>query len=244
MQDAWRAYLELALGLTEASKKRAQTVARKLVGQSGATASQLQGMAEELISTGMANREALTKIVRFEVDRALGVLGLATTDEVADLTERVRQLERELREALAAAPTGANRSAGPGGPPAGSGTPVAHAGSAGASPPAGKAVAGKVVAKKAAANKTAANKTVAKRTAAAKTVAKRTPANKTVAKKATVAGRGATGTARNQAAAEPATKATKTKRIEAKKLPPAAKKTAPRKTSASKRSPAPGAGAA
>jgi hypothetical protein len=55
MQDAWRAYLELALGLTEASKKRAQTAARKLVGSSGATAAQLQTMAEELVSTGLAN---------------------------------------------------------------------------------------------------------------------------------------------------------------------------------------------
>ncbi|SCF49580.1 Polyhydroxyalkanoate synthesis regulator phasin [Micromonospora matsumotoense] len=99
MQDAWRAYLELALGLTEAPRKRAQDAARRLVGTGGATAGQLQALAEELLATGAANREALTKLVRFEVDRALGAVGLATADEVAELTRRVHELERQLREA-------------------------------------------------------------------------------------------------------------------------------------------------
>ncbi|MEU1888941.1 hypothetical protein ABZ491_26060 [Micromonospora rifamycinica] len=99
MQDAWRAYLELALGLTEAPRKRAQDAARRLAGTGGATAVQLQALAEELLATGAANREALTKLVRFEVDRALGAVGLATADEVAELTRRVHELERQLREA-------------------------------------------------------------------------------------------------------------------------------------------------
>lgn len=99
MQDAWRAYLELAMGLTEAPRKKAQDAVKRVVGQGGATAAQLQSLAEELVSTGLANREALTKLVRFEVDRALGAVGLATADEVAELTRRVHDLERQLREA-------------------------------------------------------------------------------------------------------------------------------------------------
>src|SRR5918997_282427 len=102
MQDAWRAYLEMALGLTEAPRKRAQKVAGDLVSRGGATAAQLQGLVEDLMSTGMANRETLVNIVRYEVDRALGVVGLATAEEVADLTTRVRDLERQLRAARAA----------------------------------------------------------------------------------------------------------------------------------------------
>ncbi|MEW2331738.1 hypothetical protein AB0880_28540 [Micromonospora chersina] len=101
MQDAWRAYLELAMGLTEAPRKKAQDAVKRAVGQGGATAAQLQSLAEELVSTGLANREALTKLVRFEVDRALGAVGLATADEVAELTRRVHDLERQLREAKA-----------------------------------------------------------------------------------------------------------------------------------------------
>ncbi|MEU8284288.1 hypothetical protein AB0C01_08110 [Micromonospora sp. NPDC048905] len=104
MQDAWRAYLELAMGLAEAPRKKAQDVARRLVGSGGATAAQLQALGEELVTTGAANREALTKLVRFEVDRALGAVGLATADEVAELTRRVHDLERQLREARAAEP--------------------------------------------------------------------------------------------------------------------------------------------
>ncbi|MFC4147219.1 phasin family protein [Micromonospora mangrovi] len=105
MQDAWRAYLELAMGLTEAPRKKAQDAVRRAVGQGGATAAQLQALAEELLSTGAANREALTKLVRFEVDRALGAVGLATADEVAELTRRVHELERERREAKSAGTT-------------------------------------------------------------------------------------------------------------------------------------------
>ncbi|GIF26877.1 polyhydroxyalkanoate synthesis regulator phasin [Actinoplanes tereljensis] len=103
MPDAWRAYLEMALGLTEAPRKRAQKAVGDLVNRGGATATQLQGLVEDLMSTGMANREALTNIVRYEVDKALGVVGLATAEEVTELTTRVRDLEKELRAAQAKA---------------------------------------------------------------------------------------------------------------------------------------------
>ncbi|MEH0933316.1 phasin family protein [Micromonospora sp. CPCC 205558] len=158
MQDAWRAYLELAMGLAEAPRKKAQDVARRLVGSGGATAAQLQALGEELVTTGAANREALTKLVRFEVDRALGAVGLATADEVAELTRRVHDLERQLREARSAdAPT-----AGPTAQPdptaaAQPGTGLvpsdAPAGAPVSAPVAKKAVAKKAVAKKAIAKK-------------------------------------------------------------------------------------------
>ncbi len=101
MQDAWRAYLDLALGLTETSRKKATKVAKKLAGRGGATAEQLQSMAEELVSTSLANREALTRLVRYEAERALNRVGLATTEEVNALTTRVRELEQQLEQAKA-----------------------------------------------------------------------------------------------------------------------------------------------
>ncbi|MEU6078795.1 hypothetical protein [Micromonospora sp. NPDC047074] len=176
MQDAWRAYLELAMGLTEAPRKKAQDAARRLVGSGGATAAQLQSLAEELISTSAANREALTKLVRFEVDRALGAVGLATADEVAELTRRVHELERELRDAK-----GSLGAPSPG--PAGSTEPApAQATAAGPSTtpgaaelPAGPTVAKKAVAAEPAAGPTVAKKAVAKKAVAKKAVAKRAP---------------------------------------------------------------------
>ncbi|GAA3295165.1 MULTISPECIES: hypothetical protein [Dactylosporangium] len=98
-QEAWRAYLELAYGMTEATTKKATKTVRRLVGKSGATAEQLQSMAEDLLRAGSTNREALTKLVRYELDRALGAVGLATADEVSALTTRVHELEAQLKEA-------------------------------------------------------------------------------------------------------------------------------------------------
>ncbi|SCF14922.1 Polyhydroxyalkanoate synthesis regulator phasin [Micromonospora haikouensis] len=145
MQDAWRAYLGLAMGLTEAPRKKAQDVVRRVVGSGEATATQLQALAEELVSTGAANREALTKLVRFEVDRALGAVGLATADEVAELTRRVHELERQLREARTGPAEAAPQTSAP--------QPPAAEPSASPAPVAKKAVAKKAVAKKAVAKK-------------------------------------------------------------------------------------------
>jgi polyhydroxyalkanoate synthesis regulator phasin len=155
-QEAWRAYLELALGVTEASRKKAQKVAKRLAGKGGATAQQLQSLADNLVSTSLANREALTKLVRFEVDRALGAVGLATAEEVADLQRRIEDLERQVGGAAAAAlATG----------------PQAPAGA-----PAKKAVAKKTVARKT--TTTVGTTAVAKRAVAKKAPAKKAPAKK------------------------------------------------------------------
>ncbi|MEV4695896.1 hypothetical protein AB0K27_32835 [Micromonospora echinospora] len=163
MQDAWRAYLELAMGLTEAPRKKAQDAVMRVVGQGGATAAQIQTLAEELVATGLANRESLTKLVRFEVDRALGAVGLATADEVAELTRRVHDLERQLREARGnlgpgETPSGAtapqtepSRAEPSPAAPSGAGQPKAAAGTPATTPT--KAVAKKTVAKKAIAKK-------------------------------------------------------------------------------------------
>lgn len=184
MQDAWRAYLELAMGLTEAPRKKAQDVVRRVVGSGGTTAAQLQALGEELVSTGMANRDALTKLVRFEVDRALGRVGLATAEEVAELTRRVQDLERQLREARSPGAGASRTSADAGGPPhapapatapqgdAAAGAPPAPAGPVPsaeslsapvATPPAKKTVAKKAVAKKAIAKKAEPGKAVMRR---------------------------------------------------------------------------------
>jgi len=203
MQDAWRAYLELALGLTEASRKKAQKVAKKLVGKGEVTASQLQALAEDLVSTSLANREALSKLVRFEVDRTLGRVGLATAEEVADLTTRVRDLEEELRQARATAP------AEPATPPATDGARV---------PAETAPIAKKTIAKKSVAKKTVAKKAADAPPAVATSPVKKAVAKKTVAKKAPPV----------QPVDEPAPQAAAAKKAPAKKTA-ASRKTAAKK---------------
>jgi polyhydroxyalkanoate synthesis regulator phasin len=99
VKDALKGYLALASGLTEVTRKKATSAAKALVAQGEATAGQVSGLADDLLSQSKSNREALTALVRFEVDKALGRVGLASADEVTELTARVRQLEGLLREA-------------------------------------------------------------------------------------------------------------------------------------------------
>jgi polyhydroxyalkanoate synthesis regulator phasin len=208
-KDAWRAYYELALGLTETSRKKATKIVKDVAGKGGGTADQLQ----ELVNTAVANREAIARMVKVELDRALGRVGLATMDEVDELTKRVRELERELA---------AYRAGGTPGPAEPSAVEPAAPETAVASRAVKKTVAKKAVAKKTAVRpvptaaqdttapeetpaattvpepmtsagapakapvkKAAAKKTVAKKTVAKKTVAKKTAAKKTAAKKVT-----------------------------------------------------------
>jgi polyhydroxyalkanoate synthesis regulator phasin len=95
-QDAWRTYLELALGLTEKPRKRARQVIESVTAQSGASVEQLRSMTEELVETSLANREAVARMVRNELDRALARVGLATAEEVADLRDRLAALEQRV----------------------------------------------------------------------------------------------------------------------------------------------------
>jgi polyhydroxyalkanoate synthesis regulator phasin len=184
MQEAMRTYLELALGLTEAPRKRVKRVVEDVVGRGGATAEQARALTGDLLAMNLANRKAMAKMIRLEVDRALGKVGLATADEVTELTARVRELERQLRlaetrAATGPAPTDSARAASPS---AAAATPtLPEAGST--TPPAGP-TAKKTAAKKTAAKKAAAKKTAAKKTGAKKTGANKAPAARTATRKA------------------------------------------------------------
>ena len=99
MRDALKSYLALASGVTEVTRQRAQAAAKALVAQGEATAEQVTALAEDLRTQTRQNREAVVALVGFEVDRALGRVGLASADEVTALTERVRALESRLARA-------------------------------------------------------------------------------------------------------------------------------------------------
>src|SRR5258706_12325632 len=97
MQDALRTYLGLAMGLTEVSRKTVRKAVKDAVGRGNATAEQVKALTGDLLAANSTNRDALVKLVKFEVDRALGVVGLATAEEGADLTARLRALGARLR---------------------------------------------------------------------------------------------------------------------------------------------------
>ncbi|HWH29135.1 MAG TPA: phasin family protein, partial [Mycobacteriales bacterium] len=103
VRDAVAGYLTLTVGLTEVTRQRATAAAKALVASGEARAEQVQQLAEELLASSRQNREAVASLVRYEVDRALGRMGLAADDEVAALAARVSALEAEVRALRAAA---------------------------------------------------------------------------------------------------------------------------------------------
>jgi polyhydroxyalkanoate synthesis regulator phasin len=99
-QEAWRAYLEAARGVTEASRAKATELVQQVVG-GGVGPEQLRTLAHDLYRVGAANRDLLTRQVRSGLDRVLAQAGLARMGDVAALETRVGNLEEELRQARA-----------------------------------------------------------------------------------------------------------------------------------------------
>ena len=104
MNDALKGYLALAGGLTEVTRGKATAAAKALVaqGESGRRTGHRRSPTTSSRRARATGRPS-TALVKFEVDKALGRVGLASADEVNELTARVRSLEGELREAQAAA---------------------------------------------------------------------------------------------------------------------------------------------
>ena len=97
MRDALRGYLAMANGLTEVPRRRAAAAAKALLAQGEATAEQVSQLTDELMATSRSNREALSNLIRYEVDRTLDQMGLVTADKLRALTARVATLEAQAR---------------------------------------------------------------------------------------------------------------------------------------------------
>jgi polyhydroxyalkanoate synthesis regulator phasin len=105
VMDALRGYVQLANGLTEVTKQKAQTAAKALLQQTGADAltTKVSDLADEIVATSKSNRQLLQAIVSNEVEGAVARLGFVRSEEVAALTRRVNALETELADAHTAA---------------------------------------------------------------------------------------------------------------------------------------------
>jgi polyhydroxyalkanoate synthesis regulator phasin len=174
VMDALRGYVQLANGLTEVTRQRAQQAAKALLQQTGAEAltagvtTKVSDLAEEIVATSKSNRQLLQAIVANEVEGAVARLGFVRSEEVAALSRRVDGLERELADANDALVVA----------------------TAAASAPAPAAAASRPAAKKSAVKTPAVKKTSAKKTAVKKSAVKQTAAKKAAqpvsAKKAAV----------------------------------------------------------
>jgi polyhydroxyalkanoate synthesis regulator phasin len=98
-------YLQALASLSDLTRAQAERVAGLLAKQGEVQSAQVGRVAEDLMRRTQKNREIMTRLVQREVKRQLGVLGMATRDEVARLQQRVRALEQELERATKAAAT-------------------------------------------------------------------------------------------------------------------------------------------
>ncbi len=200
MLDGLKGYVALVSGLTEATAAKAREVATALLAQGGvqgvpagasAMATQIAGLAEDLLVTARDNRGVLMEVVRAEAERAVASLGVITAAEADALRKRISDLEAELASERAR-PLPTSR---PVAPTAKRPTPAATKAA-----PATRTTA----AKKAAADedhggeegrprrrrprrRPATKKTATKKTATKKTAAKKTTAKKTADKRTTSA---------------------------------------------------------
>lgn len=153
VMDALRGYVQLASGLTEVTRQRAEAAAKALLQQTGADkltaglTTKVSDLADEIVATSKSNRQLLQAIVTNEVEGAVARLGFVRAEEVDALTRRVKTLETDLAAARAAA-------AAPAGDALAEAAPVPAAKKAAKKAPAKKAAA-KKAAKKAPANQTA-----------------------------------------------------------------------------------------
>lgn len=112
--DAVRGYVQLATGLTEVTVSKAREAAAAVIAQgielaaasrevpgsdsAKAAAGQVQDLADGLLEMSKQNREALTEMVRTEVDRAAGRMGFVREEELAAVRKHVSRLETALAE--------------------------------------------------------------------------------------------------------------------------------------------------
>jgi len=111
--DALRGYVSLATGLTEVTVSKAREAAAALLSQgldvgkvpdvpgkdsAVAAASQVQGLADDLLETSKQNREMLIGLIRTEVDRAAGRMGFVREEELAAVRRHVARLEDQVAD--------------------------------------------------------------------------------------------------------------------------------------------------
>lgn len=103
LMDAIRGYIQIASGLTDATSEKAKEVAQALLSVAGIAnpndvASQVSGMADEVLSTAKAQRANLVALVRAEVNAVVDGSGLAKTADLDALKSRLTKIAADVEQ--------------------------------------------------------------------------------------------------------------------------------------------------
>jgi len=117
--ESVRGFVELASGLGDLTRARAQEAAHSVlslpaagVATSTKVAGQASVLADALLAAATANRSNLTALVRSEVDIAITALGLVPVQKFAEVEAEAERLRAEVARLRSAAPKAAAASAG------------------------------------------------------------------------------------------------------------------------------------
>jgi polyhydroxyalkanoate synthesis regulator phasin len=86
----WKRALETGIQFTELRRSQAHRLATDLVAQGQLARDQIGAAVDELVEMSRHRSEELRKVVSSEVQRQLGVLGLATKNDLAAMERRLR----------------------------------------------------------------------------------------------------------------------------------------------------------
>src|SRR5471032_3379917 len=107
----WKRVLETGMHFTELRRSQAHRLAIDLVAQGQLAREQIGAAVDELIEISRRRSEELRAIVSQEVQRQLGVLGLATKRDLEALEKRLRTANRSAGRATGAGKAPAKKKA-------------------------------------------------------------------------------------------------------------------------------------
>ena len=85
----WKRFMEAGMQFTEMRRSQARQLAAELVEQGQLARDQVSATVDEIVAMSRKRSEELRDLVRHEVQRQLGALGLATKEDLARLERKV-----------------------------------------------------------------------------------------------------------------------------------------------------------
>jgi polyhydroxyalkanoate synthesis regulator phasin len=99
MLEQLRAALEMASGLVEVPRQRAEKLAKEFAKSGGLGMSQVSSLAEDIMKRSKENAEMVRALVTSELKRQIKTLGLATKEDIDRLGRRIDRLEKARKPA-------------------------------------------------------------------------------------------------------------------------------------------------
>lgn len=96
MLEVVRNAIRMASAVAEVPRKQAERFAKQLARTGEVSASQVSGIAEDIVRRSRQNADMVRTLVASEIRRQVRLLGLASREDIDALARRVRQLESRV----------------------------------------------------------------------------------------------------------------------------------------------------